>query len=58
MEALVAQVLGGAHAGKLLLARGHKHIDFKSIVHLVEESLGSGIKAKFNSSFVEKVNVS
>ena len=40
LEALVAQVLGGAHAGKLLLARGHKHIDFKSIIHLLEDSLG------------------
>ncbi|CAD8176980.1 unnamed protein product [Paramecium octaurelia] len=53
LEAIVARVLAGDHAGKLLLAKGHKHIDFKSIIHLIEDSLN--YKAQFNSSFIEKI---
>ncbi|CAD8110939.1 unnamed protein product [Paramecium sonneborni] len=55
LDAIVAKVLAGDHAGKLLLAKGHKHIDFKSIVHLIEDSLGNNYKAKLNSSFIEKI---
>ncbi|CAK90339.1 unnamed protein product (macronuclear) [Paramecium tetraurelia] len=55
LEAIVARVLAGDHAGKLLLAKGHKHIDFKSIIHLIEDSLGNSYKAQLNSSFIEKI---
>ncbi|CAK86609.1 unnamed protein product (macronuclear) [Paramecium tetraurelia] len=53
LEAIVARVLAGDHAGKLLLAKGHKHIDFNSIIHLIEQSVNH--RAQTNSSFIEKI---
>lgn len=49
-------MLAGQHQGKQFLAQGHKHIDFKSIIHLLEDSLGPNYKAQLNASTLENVS--